>query len=174
MIVKGQARDNGDLRKYRIELPVFIFDMDLEPYEFRLYVHLKRRTDNDMGQATTRELAKQCNMSIGATVNSRIKLQEKGLLKIRPGMTPEMARAACEDKKPQYFTETQPGVNSLLRTCKWCRCTTVAIQEHHYPIPKSEGGTETVSICANCHAEFHKLVSESYRLVATERIRNKP
>lgn len=40
--------------------------------------------------------------------------------------------------------------------CEWCNCTTT--QQHHYPIPKSKGGTETVSVCANCHFEFHQMV----------------
>ena len=42
--------------------------------------------------------------------------------------------------------------------CEWCNCTTIATQQHHYPIPRSKGGTETVSICANCHFEFHQMV----------------
>ena len=39
--------------------------------------------------------------------------------------------------------------------CDWCGCKTFALQEHHYPIPKHLGGTETVKICPNCHFEFH-------------------
>ena len=39
--------------------------------------------------------------------------------------------------------------------CEWCNCKTVVLHKHHYPIPKSEGGTKTVSICPNCHHEFH-------------------
>lgn len=41
--------------------------------------------------------------------------------------------------------------------CEWCECLTTAIQEHHYPISKKDGGTETVKICPNCHYEFHCL-----------------
>ena len=39
--------------------------------------------------------------------------------------------------------------------CVWCHCFTTTIHHHHHPIPKCQGGTEIVEICANCHAEFH-------------------
>ena len=39
--------------------------------------------------------------------------------------------------------------------CEWCGVKTSVLCAHHYPIPKSKGGTETVNICCNCHHEFH-------------------
>lgn len=55
------------------------------------------------------------------------------------------------------------GYGSL--TCTWCGVNTVVLHEHHYPIPKSKGGTKTVSICPNCHYEFHSLeCSQKYIL----------
>ena len=41
--------------------------------------------------------------------------------------------------------------------CEWCGCGCNVINEHHYPIPKSKGGTDIVKICPNCHSEFHSL-----------------
>lgn len=41
--------------------------------------------------------------------------------------------------------------------CEWCKTKTNAIQEHHYPIPKSKGGKEIVKICPNCHYEYHLI-----------------
>lgn len=46
-------------------------------------------------------------------------------------------------------------------TCEWCGCKTIAIQYHHYPIPKHKGGTKTVKICPNCHYEFHALFEDN-------------
>ena len=43
------------------------------------------------------------------------------------------------------------------KVCEWCGGKTHVLHEHHYPIPRSKGGTETVSICPNCHYEFHYL-----------------
>lgn len=41
--------------------------------------------------------------------------------------------------------------------CEWCGCGCNVINKHHYPTPKSMGGTEIVNICPNCHYEFHSL-----------------
>ena len=49
--------------------------------------------------------------------------------------------------------------------CEWCECKTMVLHKHHYPIPARAGGTSTVSICPNCHAEYHALVDTAvYRL----------
>lgn len=44
--------------------------------------------------------------------------------------------------------------------CEWCGYKTIALQSHHYPIPKHKGGTRTVKICPNCHYEFHALFED--------------
>lgn len=46
--------------------------------------------------------------------------------------------------------------------CEWCGKECYILQEHHYPIPAKDGGTQVVSICPNCHYTFHKLESEKY------------
>jgi hypothetical protein len=49
--------------------------------------------------------------------------------------------------------------------CEWCKGQTTLIHKHHYPTKKSDGGVDTVSICASCHAEFHGLqASVVYKL----------
>lgn len=47
-------------------------------------------------------------------------------------------------------------------TCAWCGCKTTLLHKHHYPIPKRMGGKETVSICSNCHSEFHLMEGRIY------------
>lgn len=39
--------------------------------------------------------------------------------------------------------------------CEWCNIYTSVLHSHHYPVPKSKGGVNTVEICPNCHHEFH-------------------
>lgn len=41
------------------------------------------------------------------------------------------------------------------KICEWCGVYTSVLHKHHYPIPKSKGGTKVVNICPNCHNEFH-------------------
>lgn len=40
--------------------------------------------------------------------------------------------------------------------CPWCgrRLATVP---HHYPIPRSQGGKQTINICGRCHRLYHSL-----------------
>lgn len=78
------VRDSGgDLRKYRIELPNLIDDMELSIYAFRLYVHLKRVAGSDGACfQSTKTLAKHCGISIGKIVEAKKELADKGLINI--------------------------------------------------------------------------------------------
>lgn len=61
-------------------------------------------------------------------------------------------------KIPQHF----PMGNDL---CNWCNGRTLKLQAHHFPIAEKDGGTDTVTICANCHFEYHILADiPRYRL----------
>lgn len=46
------------------------------------------------------------------------------------------------------------------KKCQWCNGYALVLHKHHYPIPKSKGGTETVNICPNCHYGFHYLENQ--------------
>lgn len=41
--------------------------------------------------------------------------------------------------------------------CEWCNQNVYLIEEHHYPIPKRQGGTDVVKICPTCHRTFHNI-----------------
>ena len=64
-------------------LPNLIDDMNLDPYAFRLYVHL-RRVAGEKGACwqSTDTLAETCNMSAGAVSNAKKELAERGLITI--------------------------------------------------------------------------------------------
>jgi len=42
------------------------------------------------------------------------------------------------------------------RTCELCERNVTGISKHHL-VPKSEGGTATVDLCATCHATLHRF-----------------
>lgn len=77
---------------------------------------------------------------------SRIKnsLIEKGKIEKNKTLTYEEIKEEVLKKKGR-------------RKCSWCGCHTSTLHEHHFPIPKRDGGTEIVKICPNCHSEFHTL-----------------
>ena len=41
--------------------------------------------------------------------------------------------------------------------CDWCGTKCLILHKHHYPIPKSRGGSDVVYICPNCHCVFHSV-----------------
>lgn len=49
------------------------------------------------------------------------------------------------------------------KKCEWCNEYVAFLEEHHYPIPKRNGGDKVVSICPNCHTNFHKLETSKNR-----------
>lgn len=93
------------------------------------------------------------------------------LLRIKERAFRERLQKMCELgllKKLSNSTDSADIVNLLKNknmrglgvgssTCQWCGVNTSVLHEHHYPIPKSKGGTETVAICPNCHHEFHSM-----------------
>ncbi|HET8886800.1 MAG TPA: hypothetical protein VFM70_10665 [Salinimicrobium sp.] len=59
------------------------------------------------------------------------------------------------DVKPLLEEKNFKGMGVGSAVCEWCEVKTSVLHSHHYPIPKSKGGTATVDICPNCHHEFH-------------------
>jgi len=78
-----QVIDRSSMHRYRTEIPNIIDDMDLSVYAFRLYVRLKRVAGDD-GKCfyTTRQLAEQCRMSVGAVSKAKQELVEKDLIRV--------------------------------------------------------------------------------------------
>ena len=64
------------------------------------------------------------------------------------------------------------------KICEWCGCSTTILHKHHFPIPKRLGGTDVVSICSNCHSEFHsqekKVLGDSHTGLIKPRDPKKP
>lgn len=78
-----RIRDDGDLRRYRTEIPNCIDDADLSVYAFRLYVHLKRVAgDEGTCWQSTRTLAEACKMSLAKVVDAKRELEAAGLIEI--------------------------------------------------------------------------------------------
>jgi hypothetical protein len=78
-------------------------------------------------------------------------LVELNLL-VKVPATPEQIKEMICQKQPQAFK-----ASVFTNTCEWCECQTGYLHEHHYPVRRSQGGIETVSICPNCHSEYHTL-----------------
>jgi hypothetical protein len=94
----GAARveDEGDLRKYRIELPNLLDDLALSVYAFRLYAHIKRRAGaapRGVCNEGLRGMARHCKMSLGTAAKARQELLDKKLIRVRVEIVAGTGRA---------------------------------------------------------------------------------
>lgn len=78
-----QEESGNDLRKYRTEMPNIVDDMGLDPYSFRLYVHLRRVVGSE-GKCwqNTKTLAKTCSMSAGKISDAKKILVRHNLIRV--------------------------------------------------------------------------------------------
>lgn len=56
----------------------------------------------------------------------------------------------------EKLKEKLPVKGAGNKKCLLCNSTTDQLH-HHYPLNASDGGTETIKICPNCHFEFHYM-----------------
>ena len=77
--------DDGDLKKYRTEIPNMVYDISLTPYEGWLYGHFKRvcgAKPDGMCWKSVATLAKETGMSTGRVSEARRELERRGLIKM--------------------------------------------------------------------------------------------
>ena len=75
--------DDGELRKYRTELPNMADD-DLDPFQYRLYGHYKRVCGANGGECreSVRTTASKCKMSMEKVISTRQWLGDNGWVRI--------------------------------------------------------------------------------------------
>lgn len=69
-------------------------------------------------------------------------------------------KVRCDNVVEQLKSKNMKGLGFGNNECEWCNVKTSVLHKHHYPIPKSKGGTDIVNICPNCHHEFHYHMSD--------------
>lgn len=139
-----------------INIPNILFDLmpDMKEAELRCVIAIVQWTE-----MTISELVEKTGMTRQGVINGVEAGCLNGSLSKAPGMPPVHAKAIVSGKHPQKY----PSLGKIKR-CAWCKGDTLILHAHHYPITRENGGTETVNICANCHAEYHALTYEHYRL----------
>ena len=124
---------------------------------------------DDLVFVDTETVAKAIPVVVGtrATYSRRIRKKKKaGLL------------SDSDNKHPlvDYIkANTNEGYSQLpyaWNTCDWCKGDVVVLEEHHYPIQAKDGGTETVSICPNCHATFHHTTAYKMNMEVIKDLKN--
>jgi hypothetical protein len=154
---QGERREQSRLqgKSFSIQIEPAVFTLGLTPYEFTVYCHIKRQENEGVNSTSNlRWMSKKAGVSPAKFAQCRDRLIDFGLLQKPQAVSAEKAIRVltCKDK-------SEDGQRSK---CEWCGYLVFAIQEHHYPVPRCKGGTETVAICGTCHADFHWLVGSEY------------
>lgn len=100
---------------------------------------------NGLKNRTNKEIAEFLAISNSKLASGFEKLKKLGYISENTLSYEEIKEIVLKEKENAKFV------------CEWCGRKCNILNEHHYPIPKSKGGTETVKICPNCHAEFHSV-----------------
>lgn len=97
-------RDDGDLRKYRTELPNMVDD-EMDPYQYRLYGHYKRVCGANGGECyeSVRTTAEKTKMSNEKVISTRQWLADNGWIALDTG-TKGTYRIAIIDRWEENFT----------------------------------------------------------------------
>ena len=69
------------------------------------------------------------------------------------GLIDGYRRITPEEAKSLTIINSHQGL-----ICEWCGNESYVLHKHHYPILASDGGTDTVSICPNCHYAYHAIM----------------
>lgn len=101
--------------------------------------------ENGLKNRTNKEIADFLAISNKNLAHGFEKLKELGYIRDDKFSYEEIKEIVLKEKGTAKYT------------CEWCGCKCNILNEHHYPIPKSKGGTETVKICPNCRSEFHSV-----------------
>lgn len=110
----------------------------------KLYFELYNKAEGDVRKV---DLVMSDSHSYYGLKGIKNHLEELGLIKIPQKLSPE-------DAKDFVIAKSHTGL-----ICDWCGRHSYVLHEHHYPIMKSDGGTDTVHICPNCHCTFHIVCS---------------
>ncbi len=145
-------------------IPNLLFDLfpTMKEAELKVTIVLCRKLHESYGHpvlVSTDEFVSTSGLSRVSVVNGVTDAVSRGSFAKVPGLNAEDAIALIGRKTPQQF----PDGATTLRFCSWCRGCTLVLHNHHYPITRRDGGTTTVAICPNCHAEYHFLISDQFQ-----------
>lgn len=90
-----------------------------------------------------KKISNYANISIQQINRLLKKLEGKGYIKLR--------------KKTYQEAFEILNIKNSEKGCLFCGYNKSTLDVHHYPIKSSEGGKDVISLCANCHREFHSL-----------------
>lgn len=124
----------------------FMIDkLKLDPYEFNL-LSIFLNTSIPIPLSRIEDKVSFSKTKILKTINS---LKDKDLIVVEDNIDDE-----------EVFKALSNGFE-YNNGCVLCGYNKSFLDKHHYPIRAKDGGDKTISICSNCHREFHNMADYS-------------
>ena len=120
----------------------------LDPFEFQIIVILM----NEKEFISLSELEEYVTFSKPKILKTIKSLKNKHILSVSGELSDEEAYKRLNIKN-----------NTSKNGCLFCGYNNSFLDKHHYPIRSKDNGKQTISICSNCHREFHYLTDYSKR-----------
>lgn len=128
-----------------------ILDKNLTPIN-AILLSLFLDIDISNGIPSNSELSKLIGISKQGISKSISELIKKGYLRNIANFTDEETYMMLNKKN------SKDG-------CLFCGYDKTSLDEHHYPIRQKDKGVLTISLCPNCHREFHELADHNRKLL---------
>lgn len=148
-------------RPYRIELPNLVDDLDLSPYAFRLYVHIKRVAGvNGSCYEGGRKLAERCRMSTGQVSAAKKELIEKGLIvrgrkETRGGFVDEFTPVDLWQQNYDRYCVQSTNTNDD-ESVHTVNTNTESVHTVNVSVHQVNGGVHTVNVRKNIEERTNK------------------
>lgn len=124
-------------------------NLRLDPYEFQILNILI----NEKDILSLSDICKKVSFSKSKVIKTISCIEKKGYITIQEKISDLTAYSMLKD------------TNIHKTGCLFCGYNKSFLDEHHYPIRAKDGGTNTISICSNCHREFHYITDYSKKYV---------
>ena len=127
----------------------FIFSEEFTVNEKMIYMIIASNSTGKTCKMSIKQIANNANLTSSTITKTLKSLQNKQMIKFSEPKPYEI-RNIIKSKDLEGY-----GIGD--KRCEWCGINTYVIHKHHFPIRREDGGIKTVSICPNCHHEYHHL-----------------
>lgn len=104
-----------------------------------------------------REITNQIKLTKRQIKNSIDLMSKAGILCIG-GLSKEKIISNLKGKRVQkYTTEIDSAIH--INMCTWCKSETIITHSHHHETHAKDGGETTITLCPNCHSDYHYLLN---------------
>ena len=138
-----------------------------------IYYSLIRDKNISLSQSALLSIFNQIDLSFGIPSNSELANTMGTSKENISRMVSDLIKKGYLQKKVN-ISDQEAYIQLNKNNCKhggclFCGYSKSTLDEHHYPTRSKDGGIETISICSNCHREFHELTDHNRNISLTSK-----